>query len=108
MKKLKDHSDAFEKLAAAKEEVKKFVLTAIKTDDFMFTDLFDPNPAQGISGVEDIKARISDFLVQAGIRNQEDVKLIFPPDDNGTSMEPIEILKSFDDEEVLSDETGEI
>ena len=101
-------NDAFEKLVAAKQEVKTFVLTAIKVEDFMFTDLFDPDPTRGIFGAEEIKARISDFLVEAGIRDQDDVKLIFPPDDQGSCMEPIEVLESFQDKEVQSDENDEI
>ena len=102
--KVKD-KDAFEKLAAAKLEMKSFVLTVIKEEDFIFTDLHDPDPERGICGPDDIKARISEFLVEAGIRDQDDVKSIFASDDDiDSSKRESIVIDGFEEEENPSDE----
>ena len=56
-------------IIAVSEELKRYTMSALRAEDFIFTDWEKEDPGRGIYGPEEIKRRIDDYLEKSRIRD---------------------------------------
>ena len=59
------------------KEVREYILEHLSTDDFMFTDLVNPDPARGIMGPKEVKEVIKGYLTDMQIFTKERIDGLF-------------------------------
>lgn len=59
------------------KEVREYILKHLTANDFMFTDLMNPDPARGIMGSKEVKKVIKGYLTDMQIFTKEGLDGLF-------------------------------